>query len=423
MSKVFRKIITRYRLPDGRVVPKGTPGAEKVVEKSAKWYGRVPGRSKLEPLCTNRGAAEQMLNKLCREAALAGVGIVDKYAPHRDRPLAGHFADWKSDLLARGDTADHVGQITSRAGWVITHCGFTRIGHLSEPVVWSALAHLRGHLGRSEQTCNHYLRAIKQFARWLVKSKRMAENPLDNLSARNVQTDRRHDHADLCPDELGAVLGAAQRSTRTFRGLTGVDRFHLYLAASRTGFRCQELASLTPQSFELDAQPPVANLAARFSKNRCPARQPLPPDLVEAMRGYLKGRPDRAPIWSGTWWRRGAEMLRIDLKAAGIAYEVERADGMAYRDFHGLRHAYITSLERAGVSVKTAQELARHGDVRLTLNLYTHKTLFDLGAAVEQLPPVPFVACPVACPGGRQAEGERGREKTAHDTTAVNTFV
>jgi hypothetical protein len=38
--------------------------------------------------------------------------------------------------------------------------------------------------------------------------------------------------------------------------------------------------------------------------------------------------------------------------------------------------------------VKTAQELARHSDIRLTLGRYKHKTLYDLGAAVAQLPPI-----------------------------------
>jgi hypothetical protein len=37
---------------------------------------------------------------------------------------------------------------------------------------------------------------------------------------------------------------------------------------------------------------------------------------------------------------------------------------------------------------KTAQELARHSDVRLTLQRYTRKTLHDLGAAVNSLPSV-----------------------------------
>src|SRR5262249_23628336 len=67
--------------------------------------------------------------------------------------------------------------------------------------------------------------------------------------------------------------------------------------------------------------------------------------------------------------------------------------GIRYRDgegrvadFHALRHSYITLLERSGVSPKLAQELARHSDIRLTMNVYTHARLHDLVGAVEGLP-------------------------------------
>jgi integrase/recombinase XerD len=43
-----------------------------------------------------------------------------------------------------------------------------------------------------------------------------------------------------------------------------------------------------------------------------------------------------------------------------------------FADFHSLRHFFITNLERAGVSPKLAQTLARHSDIRLTLGIYTH---------------------------------------------------
>ena len=76
-------------------------------------------------------------------------------------------------------------------------------------------------------------------------------------------------------------------------------------------------------------------------------------------------------------------MLRIDLEAAGIPYRDE-SDRVA--DFHALRHSYITLLSRSGVSPKLAQELARHSDIRLTMNVYTHTGLFDLAAAVDSLP-------------------------------------
>ena len=76
-------------------------------------------------------------------------------------------------------------------------------------------------------------------------------------------------------------------------------------------------------------------------------------------------------------------MLRGDLAAAGILYR--DLDGRVC-DFHSLRHGYITLLKRSGVSPKLAQELARHSDIRLTMNVDTHARLHDLAGAVEGLP-------------------------------------
>jgi len=98
-------------------------------------------------------------------------------------------------------------------------------------------------------------------------------------------------------------------------------------------------------------------------------------------------------------------MFRADLEAARAAWIAEAAGDaaerarrqassfLAYRDdngrvvdFHSLRHSYITLLERSGAGVKLAQELARHSDIRLTMNVYTHAALHDLAAAVASLP-------------------------------------
>jgi hypothetical protein len=58
----------------------------------------------------------------------------------------------------------------------------------------------------------------------------------------------------------------------------------------------------------------------------------------------------------GSWVIAGAEMVRLDLKSAGIPYIGER--GLVY-DIHALRHQFISDLARAGVHPKEAQELAR----------------------------------------------------------------
>src|SRR5947207_2024748 len=86
MPPVFKKSITRYLDADGRQVPKGTPGARKAREKSAKWYGRVPGAARPVPLCENKTAAQMMLNELVKKAELAKVGIADPFEEHKRRP-------------------------------------------------------------------------------------------------------------------------------------------------------------------------------------------------------------------------------------------------------------------------------------------------------------------------------------------------
>jgi integrase len=240
--------------------------------------------------------------------------------------------------------------------------------------------------GRSIKTSNLYLDALKGFTAWLVQDRRVADNPLAHLSGGNVKLDRRHDRRALPLDQLRAVLDAAVRSEVSFRGLSGADRHVLYLAACATGFRAEELACLRPESFDFDAEPPVAVLGAAETKNLKGATQPLPPDVAAALRTYLQGRPAGVPLWPGNWWKRAADMLRIDLDAAGVPYAVEGPDGPLYADFHSLRHSYIALLEKSGATLKEAMQLARHSDPKLTLAVYGRAQLHDLGRAVERLP-------------------------------------
>ena len=88
---------------------------------------------------------------------------------------------------------------------------------------------------------------------------------------------------------------------------------------------------MTPESFDLDADPPTATVSRAYIKNRKTAhktaRQPLPAAVAEALRPFLVGKPAGVPVWPGQWWTKGAEMLRGDLEAAGIPYETKGPDG------------------------------------------------------------------------------------------------
>ena len=76
-------------------------------------------------------------------------------------------------------------------------------------------------------------------------------------------------------------------------------------------------------------------------------------------------------------------MVKADLQAAGVPYRDEQ--GRQF-DFHALRHQLISMLAAAGVHPKTAQELARHSTITLTMDHYTHVGIRDLSSALDTLP-------------------------------------
>lgn len=121
MGMVFKKQTTSWRV-GGKKVPAGTPGAEKVVIRSGKWYGTLNGRH--VPLCRDKQGAKRMLRKLETDAALSGVGLADPYADHRRRPLIEHLEDYAGHLRAKGDTEVHVRQTIGRVRGLFDGCGF-----------------------------------------------------------------------------------------------------------------------------------------------------------------------------------------------------------------------------------------------------------------------------------------------------------
>ncbi len=50
-----------------------------------------------------------------------------------------------------------------------------------------------------------------------------------------------------------------------------------------------------------------------------------------------------------------------------------------------IRHTFITTSSEADVSVETAQMLARHSDIRLTMEVYTHVDQYEQIDAIGKL--------------------------------------
>jgi integrase len=323
-----------------------------------------------------------------------------------------HLADFRDALEHKGNTLAHVKLVTTRIRKVFQGCGFAYYNEISGSRVQQYLAELRkgtksndeigandgdkaggkgkasgkGSRGRSAQTSNFYLTALKSFCRWMIKDRRATESPVEYLTGLNVKTDRRHDRRHLTPAELATLLTTTAGGPVRFR-LTGQSRAMLYRVAAESGLRRKELRTLTPASFDFDGDTPTVAVVAGESKNRKTTRLPIRADLITELRKWFKaadvGPNDR--LWPGLT-RHTADMLKADLEVAGIPY-VDAAG--LFADFHSLRHSFISMLAAGGIHPKLAQKLARHSDINLTMNRYSHTLLTDEAQALESLPAFP----------------------------------
>ncbi|HQR44354.1 MAG TPA: hypothetical protein PLX97_16775, partial [Gemmatales bacterium] len=99
--ELFKKKFTTWKL-NGKRVPAGTVGAEKVVIESTKYYAKLNGKQ--IPLSADKDVARKKLRKLAGDAELRGVGLVDPFEPHRNKPLEDHLKDYDAILNGKGST-------------------------------------------------------------------------------------------------------------------------------------------------------------------------------------------------------------------------------------------------------------------------------------------------------------------------------
>jgi integrase len=237
----------------------------------------------------------------------------------------------------------------------------------------------------------------------MVHDGRGVENPLAHLQGLNVKTDRRHDRRALSHEELRCLLESTELAAERF-GMPGCARALLYRLAVETGLRAAELRSLTRGSFALEGAEPNVIIAAAYAKNRRQDTLPLKPETATLLKAFLGGKMPIAKAFDVPPPSRVVKMFRADLAEARGTWiaavgmpearkERESSPFLAYRDdagrvidFHALRHTFISNLAAGGVHPKTAQTLARHSTITLTMDRYSHIYRGDLASALKSLP-------------------------------------
>jgi len=234
--------------------------------------------------------------------------------------------------------------------------------------------------GQTGKTAANKVESFRSFCNWCEKRGYLAANPLRGFAPLDTtpQTTRRA----MTLDEIQRLLSASPDHRRL-----------LYETAFLSGLRAGELRHLTVE--HLDVERGGLHLDAAWTKNRKPGFQPLPRSLVdrlatfgasgEAMRLYRSksgnrnpDAPDNPLLYIPSQPDRG---MNTDLAAAGIPKWTPEGK----LDFHAARTAFVTLLLESEVTVKEAQQLARHSTPQLTMNTYGRTREDRLVAAVERM--------------------------------------
>jgi integrase len=368
------------------------------------------GRRRKKTGTTDKVVTKRIAHDIDNKVALRRAGSIDpaaeRFAESERTPLVEHIAAWEANLVAEGRTVEYAEQITGRVRRlvaVILGSNVARLdprrlstserGEVSQSIeaaikparlsdltrlkVQAAIAKLKD-AGRSHRTCNHYRTAAKIFVRWCKRNDRIRENPLDGVTGYNVKEDIRHDRRTISLDELRRLIVAAERGP-VIRNLPGPTRALCYRLAVATGLRYSEIASIKPESFNWKA--PSVTVAAAYTKNGDPATLPIPNDLVDDLAAFVAPLPSGTPVFPLPN-KKGSDMVRRDLKAAGIPYCDDA--GLVF-DFHALRCETATLADAAGVTPRVVQKLMRHSSLELT-GKYTRPRAVDINAAASLLP-------------------------------------
>ena len=234
------------------VLYKVSKDGTKYLRPSKRWYFDVRSANGVRRVkgFTDLKATEQLAAETERKASRVRAGFTDPAEEHARRPLAEHLKHYAAALEAKGDVPAHVKETRAKITALFAGCGFVFpldvdagkatewLNALRRPAAAvelpagdaftpAAAAQLLGLTpdglrkaiqqnrlaatgngkarrfpratvqaladrcctGVSPSTVNHYVRAVRGFFRWLVRSKRIGSNPLETLTLVNAAVD------------------------------------------------------------------------------------------------------------------------------------------------------------------------------------------------------------------------------------------
>ena len=310
-------------------------------------------------------------------AKLVQFGFLAPTRLGQDRTLPQQRTDYLDALRSRGRDPRHVAIVDSILKALVQGTGVARLEELTVDRIYRYLADRRRHGAHpiSATTCNHYIKTVRAWFRWMVQDQRIPADPLRGLVRLDAAHDRHRLRRALSAEELEHLCTTTTGAARRWN-MTGADRALLYRFAALTGLRSGAIRSLRRASLDLKGEPPTVEAYSKRKRHRLPLRT----DLLPALRELLGRRGPTEPLFTMPARANVARMLREDLAEAGIPL---RDTSGRVVDFHALRRTFATQLYQAGVRPQLAQRLLGHSTVDLTTNLYTDIGMSDQVQAIE----------------------------------------
>ncbi|MCL6595613.1 MAG: site-specific tyrosine recombinase XerD [Firmicutes bacterium] len=217
--------------------------------------------------------------------------------------------------------------------------------------------------GKAMATIARRLAALRAFYQFLVRERRVARDPTEDLSSPRL---RRRLPRVLTVEEVERIL--AQPDASTAPGLR--DRAMLELLYA-TGIRVSELTALNTEDVDLEGA--LVRCVGKGNKERI---IPMGAAAVEAVRAYLRhGRRRFARPNSGRSLflnHHGRRLTRQGFWKIVKKYAQKAHIAKAITP-HTLRHSFATHLLENGADLRSVQEMLGHADISTT-QIYTHVT-------------------------------------------------
>jgi len=256
--------------------------------------------------------------------------------------------DYEAFMRAEKITEKHIALKIRRIETICDGLGLKMIHEIDETKVkiWISQQQRRKKTKPlSDRSAHHYAASIKSFTRWMhFTPKLLKENPLRGLKIHRrgelKATYKRRAFSDV---EFAKLIANAMASDKVFRGHDGLSRSWLYRCGDATGYRCQELASITPAACHLDGDNPYIEVDCTISKRRKQERQYVTPEFAAGFRQFIAGRNRSEQIWPRDWFSKATMMMKIDMDG------IEQETNAGRLTMHSLRHTHVSrTLHAAG---------------------------------------------------------------------------